>query len=147
MSTASDAQELIKELCSCIPRDFFSRIEETQKGIGFILIYLNKAEHEVFAGDLARELGVSTARIAALLKKMEKNDLIVRYDSAQDARKTVVEITEEGKSCLSKLKEYVLRKAELMLEKIGKKDMEEFLRIYHKINKVLEEDDNENMHI
>lgn len=138
MNTKEYAQMFIKEFCSCVPKNFFSKIEETQRGIGFILIYLNNAQTEVVAGDLAREMNVSTARIAALLKKMESNHLIVRYDSAQDARKTVVEMTAEGKSYLDKIKEDMLRKTELLVEKIGKNDLEEFLRISHNIKDILE---------
>lgn len=138
MSRSEEAQAFIRELCSCIPRNFFTRVEETQRGIGFILVYLGSTQNEVVAGDLARELNVSTARIAALLKKMESNGLIVRYDSPKDARKTVVEITDEGRAYLNRLKEDVLIKAELMLEKIGKEDIEDFLRISHKIKEVLE---------
>lgn len=138
MSTKEYALMFIKEFCSCVPKNLFSKIEETQRGIGFILIYLNNAQTEVVAGDLAREMNVSTARIAALLKKMESNHLIVRYDSAQDARKTVVEMTQEGRDYLDKLREDMLRKAELLIEKLGENDLDEFLRISHKIKDVLE---------
>ena len=59
----------------------------------FVLAYLTQADGEVIAGDIARKLGVSTARVAALLKAMEKNGLVTRHASPADARRTVVEIT------------------------------------------------------
>lgn len=139
MGTKEDAQQFLKEFCSCVPRNFFNKVEETQKGMGFILLYLNGSENEVVAGDLAKVMNVSTPRIAALLKKMEGNGLIVRYDSPRDARKTVVEITSEGKNYLDKIKEDVLKRTELLFERIGKNDLEEFLRIAHRIKDVLEE--------
>lgn len=139
MSNREDAKEFIREFCSCAPKNFFSEVEETQRGIGFILMYLSEAKDEVVAGDLAREMSVSTARIAVLLKKMEGSELIVRYASSKDARKTVVEMTTVGKKYLDKIKEEIIRKAELLLEKIGKKELQDFLQVSYRIQKILEE--------
>lgn len=139
MGAREDAKEILHKLCECRPKSFFGKIDESQKGIGFVLAYLLEANHEVIAGDLARELGVSTARIAALLRKMERTGLIARYRSAVDARQTVVEITLEGCTYADKMQEQMLKKMELLIEKIGKEDMEEFIRISHKIKEVFDE--------
>lgn len=139
MGTREDAQEMLHKLHACRSKSFFSKIDESQKGIGFVLVYLQEANHEVIAGDLARELNVSTARIAALLRKMEKSGLIVRYRSAVDARQTVVEITQEGCAYVDKIKEQILVRMELLLEKVGREDMEEFIRISQKIKDVFDE--------
>lgn len=139
MSTREEAQEMLHKLRACRSKSVFGKIDESQKGIGFVLVYLQEANHEVIAGDLARELGVSTARIAALLRKMEKNGLIVRYRSAEDARQTVVQITQEGSAYVDKMKEQMLIKMELLIEKVGRKDLEEFIRISHKIKETFDE--------
>lgn len=139
MDSRQEAQEFLCKLHSCWAKSFFGKVDESQKGIGFVLVYLEGAKQEVIAGDLARELNVSTARIAALLKTMEKNGLIIRYHSSSDARQTVVEITQAGIDYVNKMKEQVLEKVELLLEKVGRKDMEEFIRISHKIKETLEE--------
>ena len=99
---------------------------------------MQEARREVISGDLARELNVSTARIAALLRKMEKSRLIIRYRSAVDARQTVVEMTEEGNLYVNTMKEQMLQKMELLIEKVGKEDIEEFIRISHKIKEVFD---------
>ena len=139
MDTREEALEMLHKLRACRSKSVFGKIDESQKGIGFVLVYLQEANHEVIAGDLARELGVSTARIAALLRKMEKNGLIVRYRSAMDARQTVVEITPEGNIYADRMKEQMLRKMELLIEKVGRKDLEEFIRISHKIKETFDE--------
>lgn len=54
---------------------------------------LEQADEVVYASGLSKKLNVSTARIAALLKRMEQNGLITRYTSPVDARRTIVEIT------------------------------------------------------
>lgn len=139
MSSREDARAMLCKLRACRSKSVFGKIDESQRGIGFVLDYLWESDHEVIAGDLARELGVSTARIAALLRKMEKNGLIVRYRSSADARQTVVEITEAGSAYVDKMKEQMLSKMELLLEKVGKDDMEEFIRISHKIKEAFDE--------
>lgn len=139
MGTREDAQELLHKLRACRSKSVFGKIDESQKGVGFVLVYLWESDHEVIAGELAKELNVSTARIAALLRKMEKNGLIIRYRSPMDARQIVVEITEQGNAYVNQMREQILMKMELLLEKVGKEDIEEFIRISHKINKALEE--------
>lgn len=139
MNTREEAQEILHRLCACRSKSFFTKIDESQKGVGFVLAYLQKADHEVIAGDLARELNVSTARIAALLRKMEKNGLIIRRHSSEDARQIVVDITQEGIVYVETIREQILMKVELLLEKVGKEDLNEFIRISHKIKEVLDE--------
>ena len=139
MSTRDEARELLLKIRSCRPRSFFGKVDESQRGTGFVLNYLRESDHEVVAGELARELGVSTARIAALLKTMEKNGLIVRQRSAEDARLTVVRITQAGGECYERMREQILEKIELLIEKVGKDDLEEFIRISNKIREALGE--------
>lgn len=140
MSTRDDARELLNELTVCRPRSFFGKIEEVQKGTGFILGYLTDAKGTVVAGDLAKELNVSTARIAALLNKLEKNGYVTRSTSAEDARRTVVEITPKGAALVAELREHILDKTMRLIDQVGKQDLEEFLRISRKIKAALEED-------
>lgn len=139
MSTRDDAQELILKMHSCCPRSFFGKIDEIQRGTGFVLVYLRETAHEVVAGELARELCVSTARIAALLKTMEKNGLIVRQSSKEDARLTVVKITRAGIEFSEQMREQILAKVELLIEKVGREELEEFIRISYKIREAFGE--------
>ena len=80
MST-QEAQEFLRKIHACRPKSFFCKIDEIERGMNFVLIYLANTKHEVLAGELAKELNVSTARIAALLKTMEKNGFVQRYHS------------------------------------------------------------------
>lgn len=98
-----------------------------------------KANHQVLAGELARELGVSTARIAVLLKTMEKNGLIERSHSTSDARHTVVRLTQAGQDTAEQIKERIIENTMLLLDQIGKEELEEFIRISNRIREVLGE--------
>ena len=139
MDKREEAQELLCKIHACRPKFFFGKIDESQRGIGFVLAYLREVKHEVIAGELARELGVSTARIAALLKAMEKNGLIVRQRSSEDARQTVVKITEAGVEYDDRIRELIISKMELLIERVGKSELNEFIRISDKIREALGE--------
>lgn len=139
MDVKSEAEELMEKFRLCAPKKFFSSVEETERGTGFILAFLDREKGEVIAGDIAREMNVTTARVAALLRNMEKNGLILRENSSEDARCTVVRITGKGTDFISRKKAALLKKTELLIEKVGRKDLEEFIRISHKIREVMEE--------
>ena len=139
MNISEDAKEYLERLHSCIPRLFYSEIDATRRGFGFVLGYLEQANKEVYAGDLSKELNVSTARIAALLKKMEQNGFIVRSASEEDARRTLVSITPAGIDLIDKMRAQALRKIELLLTKVSREDLETYIRISQQIKEVINE--------
>ena len=139
MNISEDAKEYLDKLHSCIPRLFYSEIDATRRGFGFVLGYLEQADKEVCAGDLSKKLNVSTARIAALLKKMEQNGLITRSNSPEDARRTVVGITPAGVAAIDEMRTQALRKIELLLTKVGREDLETYIRISQQIKEVINE--------
>ncbi len=139
MSTRDETQEFFHDLYSSIPRSFFSNLESTERGFGFVLNYLEQSEGEVISGDLAKSMNVSTSRIAGLLKRMEQSGLITRQNSSEDARRTVVEITPKGKDLINEMKEQTHEKIELLLERISREELDTYIRISHKIREVMEE--------
>lgn len=138
MSTRDDALEFLQRLSQCRAAAFFDDVDLPRKGTCFVLAYLEQSSGEVIAGDLAKELRVSTARIAALLKKMEKNGLITRHISPSDARRTVVKITPKGAAYAGQERERILSKGELLIEKVGRRDLDELIRIIWKIRAALD---------
>ena len=139
MESRKDAQEFLNELYSSIPRSFYNRLEAPQRGFGFILSYLERTDGEVIAGDLSKKLNVSTARIAALLKKMEKCGYVKRYASKEDGRCTVVKITPAGITYINDMREQTLRRIEKLLDSVSKEDLETYIRISHQIREAMEE--------
>ena len=139
MTKREEAVAVLDELCACVPRDFFSRLDELHKGTGFVLGLLAVADGVVCAGDIARKINVSTARIAALLNKMEKNGFIRREPSPEDARKTVVKLTALGRTWTQKTREQALDRTELLLERVGRDDVQQFIWLSQKIKAAMEE--------
>ena len=139
MHDQDQAQELLDEFISCMPKSFYKDLDATKRGTCFILAYLMRAENEMVAGDFSRMLHVSTARIAALLKKMEQGGLITRRHAAGDARRTVVEITPAGVEMAEKIREQALGKVERLLERFTKEELQTFIRLSYKIRQTLDE--------
>ena len=139
MSTQDDAKALLVEMCSSMPKSFYSKLELTQRGFGFILDYLEQADGEVIAGDLAKKMNVSTARIATLIKRMEQNGFITRHTSSEDARRIVIEITPEGTAYVEEMREQALSKVESLLDRVGKENLYTFVRISRQIREAMEE--------
>ena len=139
MSNREEAKAFWLEMCSCTPKPLLNKVEEADRGTGFVLAYLEEANGEVFAGDLAREMKVSTARIAALLNRLEEKGLVERRRSASDARCTIVKITPQGTAYTAEIRERILNRVEVLLDKVGKEDLTEFLRICKKITQALDQ--------
>lgn len=145
MNKNERASLYLKELAKCKPNHIFERFNNMEKGIQFILLYLYEHNKEIIAGDLASSLKVSTARIAVLLKKMEKRDLIIRRPSAQDGRKTVVELTDLGRKTVEAMRKKALDKMERLIEEIGEEDILAFIRISLKIREFMEREEKKNV--
>ncbi|MCM1259897.1 MAG: MarR family transcriptional regulator [Prevotella sp.] len=137
MNQREKAIELIRKMKPS-KSDFINQLNMTDRGIHFILGYLEDTKGKVIAGDLAKHLNVSTARIAVLIKKMESRSLIRTYSSPEDARKTIIEITEMGKKQVDAFQEELILGMERLIEVVGVKDIEEFIRISMKIKEAIE---------
>ena len=133
MTHSEDAVMLLRSLYADLPVPFFSKVEQAHRGVGFVLAYLVNADGEVIAGDLARAMHVSTARIATLLRTMEKGGLVTRHSSSEDARRTVVKITPAGMERVGQIREQMLQKIDMLLEKVGKEDLEDFMGVARRI--------------
>ena len=90
---------------------------------------LLKNNDEVISVDLSNALNVSTARMAKLLTKMEKKNLIVKHKSLIDQRKTIVELTKHGKEQFLEYKNLIVEYLESIVNFIGVDKFEEYLLI------------------
>ena len=138
MSTREEAKAFLVKLCSCMPRSCYSKLEATQRGYGFILDYLEQTGGEMSTRDFAEKLNVSPARITALLKKMEKSGLITRRPSSKDARRIIIEITPAGIAFVDNLREQTLSKVAQMLDRVGKENIETYIKISQQIKEAME---------
>lgn len=140
MSKREEAIKLMEQLRNCTPKPLFEKISNEEKGIRFILGYLNKHDgEEIIAKDLADKMNISTARISVLLKKMADKELIIKSEVKGDTRKTKIELSKKGKEITKAFHEKMIKAHERILDKVSEKEIKSFLRISKKISEVIKE--------
>lgn len=127
-----DIKKRAKETLEKIMKSKFfklsSKINNKTKGQEFILNYLHNKNKEVSAGELSVALGVSTARIAVLLKKLIKNNYVIKTTSKADARVVMISITQTGIEYIEKENKGILDYIGRIIEKVGVEKIEEFIK-------------------
>lgn len=129
MASEEQILRVFNELNKCSPLEFVQSVNETAVGIGAVLRYLNEADDAVTAGKLSEVLNVSTARIAALLKKMVAKGLITRERDAEDRRVAVIRLTELGESKVQEMHNNMLRNLGHVIDVVGEERMLEYMEI------------------
>lgn len=137
MEKREQALILMEELRKCRPQIFLDKIDLTDRGIHFVLGYLIHHNEEVISSDLSNALNVSTARMAKLLNKMETKQLIIKKHSNNDARKTVVVLTQKGIDKALLYKETLVNVTMNLIDQVGYNDLQEFVRISYKMKNAM----------
>lgn len=125
------AHELIWALAfRKLPTESTRRLSSGEQGI---LNYLNFVRDGVMAGELSREIGITTGRTAIALKKLESKGLVRRQISEEDRRCVQVCITPAGKDAAEDLRTKVLDATVYVLTELGEQDAQEYVRIVKRI--------------
>lgn len=127
------ANQLI-ELRAKMPQVKMERaISQATRGEVFVLNYLWANGNRAYPKDISRAVGLTTARIAAVLKGLEKHGLITRTQDPVDNRQVIAELTEEGIAAVKERREILLRSTANMLEALGEEDAKAYVRIQEKL--------------
>lgn len=93
----------------------------------------------VTAGELSALLGVSTARVAATLKSLEKKEIVCRRRDPKDHRRVLVYLTPHGQDeAEARFSAAVSFLAEAY-SRLGEADTREFLRLSHRMDEIAEQ--------
>lgn len=110
-------------------------LSEGYRGMYFILRILYERKCDVVAGDLAKEMNVSTARVATALNALEGKGLVKREVDKQDARRVIIRITEEGEKAFCTRKNEVVTKLQPMIDKLSEEEIMTMLSLLNKMLK------------
>ena len=101
----------------------------------FLALFLigSYADTGIISKDLSEAMGVSSARVAALLGSLEKKNLIWRTPDPYDHRKIKIYQTELGKRKFSEIYGELKRNTSILFSKLGEDDVDDILRILRKI--------------
>lgn len=115
----------------------FKKVTETINdgfsGMYFVLKILSDTSKEFSAGDISETFQVSTARTAVILKTLEGKGYIIKSKSKNDARKTIVKITDKGTEILNERISVLLSKINGYLSKLNDYECENFYEILKKL--------------
>ena len=141
MATSEQIKATVEALQSTHPKELFHAVDMQQAGIGAVLRLVYESQDPVTAGNIADFMGVSTARVAVLLKKMVQQELIVKETARHDARVTVVRLTDKGRARVEKMRDHLYANIGRVIDKIGMERMAEFIAISQEICNAMEKPD------
>ena len=104
-------------------------LADLAKGELFVLNYLMVHQDPVHPKELSQQMMVSTARVAALLNRMEEEGLIV----SRDNRQTIITPTQFGIQFVQEHRTGLVDAMAKALELLGPEDAQNYLRIQKKI--------------
>lgn len=114
-------------------------LNDFNRGEVGVLSYLAFDKDEASAGELSEKLNVTTARIASILNSLENKDYIKRKEDTFDKRKTLVVITDKGKTLAIDIKKEIINKIIKVIKEVGYDEIKEYARVALKIKKILDE--------
>ncbi len=128
--TTSDLAEQMLYLIEQMPRNAPQLVlSELSRGELFILNYLHRRQGPARPGEISAAMQTSTARTAAALGNMEKKGWLHRVPGEHDRRQTLVHLTDAGDQYLQGARQTMLDEIGLVLDELGRRDAEEYLRI------------------
>ncbi len=126
-----DYENMAKELMSIMEKDhrLTRHVREPIGGEAFVLFVIFRCGGYTTPSEISYTTGVSTARVAATLKNLEKKELIMREIDTEDRRKVQIRITNKGEKEVEKNYNQLLNNTIKMLSYLGEDDSKEFIRI------------------
>lgn len=141
MATSEQIRMTVEALQATHPRELFRAVDMQQAGIGAVLHLVYESKDPVTAGNIADFMGVSTARVAVLLKKMAQQELIVKETAEYDGRVTVVRLTDKGHQRVEKMRAHLHASIGSVIDKIGMERLNDFIAISREIRDTLQKTD------
>lgn len=137
MATQEQIHRIFQKMRESHPREFFYHMDETQAGIGAVLRLLYMEKKPVTAGKISDTLGISTARVAVLLRKMESKGLIIKEKNPLDARVTIVSLTDMGTEMIKEAWKEIQEQMGKIIDTVGEERLLEYIEINNEIRQIV----------
>ena len=138
MDYSALATQLIRKMVRIMHSKPHRQMSEFSGGGMCILNHLMALERPALPGELSAHMGISSARIAAILNNLERKGLVSREIDASDRRKILVTITESGRAQVMGKRSRMHANMERILQELGEHDAKECLRIVDRITDIYE---------
>ena len=111
------------------------------RGETFIINHIAFHGGDLLPSDISSHMGISAARITAVLNSLEKKGFITRRIDPENRRKIIIELTESGKEQAGQNFDTLVNKMSGMLSKLDEHDAGELVRIIGKLAESIPEHD------
>lgn len=108
-------------------------MSQIARGEILALNYLAANGNRAFPKDMSKALMLTTARVAAMLKSLEAQDMITRTPDPSDSRQVIVCLTEKGIDLVKERRNGMIHSVAKMLETLGEEDAKAYVRIQAKM--------------
>jgi len=140
MVTKEETGRYLKRMAESRPKKIFEQFDNTNAGIGCVLRYLSECGGPVSAGEISAYMKVSTARVAVLLKKMLEKDLITKEYDPNDARKTMITLSDNGKNMIKNTKDDFNSFFSTVIDRMGQDRFEQFMTLSEELRDIINEE-------
>lgn len=139
MNSREKAEEFLTLMFKKNKKCLVEKTKDLSQGEKGCLFYLTFVENNISASKLSEVLDVSMPRVVSLINTLETKGLIIKSCDQNDKRKTIISIRELGKKLVLDKKEEVINKLSNIIDALGEKDFNEYIRLTNKINNIIED--------
>lgn len=133
--------ELLETLQILLRTTARKQVDEFSRGEMFIMSYLVDSDGRTRPRELSVAMNASSARVAAALNSLQRKGLVNRRVDNRDRRKTLVTITERGRSVVTNKRKQIHSSMEHVVCELGDRDAKEYLRILKRIVEIVDQTD------
>ena len=104
---------------------------------------MHHKDEVIYQKDIQESLDISKAATSDSLQAMEKKGIIERIKSKEDGRKIRIKLTDKGIQLFDDIEKDMRKVNKKIQDSITKEEMEEFIRISHKIKENIKKEGTE----
>jgi len=131
------ANEFIQNIQSVQRAGQQKNIFDGVHGEALVLHCIKERRDEIVPGEISGAMGISSARVAAILSGLENKGLITREIDVRDRRRIIVRLTQKGIDTEAEKKCKYLSLLTKVFEALGEWDASEFVRLTGRLAEVI----------
>ena len=132
-----DCKLLEEAMMELKPGELMSKIPTEEKGMNFVMRYLDFNDGKAYTSVLAKEMHTSTASISKVINKLEKKKYVKRVKSKEDSRKTEIVLTNLGIKHNTKMRENKDKFSEYILKNMSIEELLDFINTAKKLKSII----------
>ncbi len=130
-----DIKRIFKRLEEYRSKNISKVFDMKKDGVRHALMFIFEEDKAVTPGEISKKLGISTARVAVIIRKLQEKGMIRKEKDSEDGRKADIVLTQEGKKCVTEIKEKFITDSEKIIRTVGVERINTFLDIAEEIKK------------